>query len=130
MERADSVFSEKADENLNAAILCFKKEYYNSCVNRAYYAMFQIAAAILFKSGHRPKSKKIGHDWVQAEFTRLFVRRRKQFPHLKNFLNEVQKLRDTADYSFEKISKKKARRVLEKAKTFVGQVSEEVTDDA
>ena len=130
MERDDSVFAEKAGENLSAAMVCFERGYYNSCVNRAYDAMSQIAAALLFRSGHRPKSKKIGHDWVQAGFTRLFVRRKKRFPHLKNFLNEVQKLRDTADYSSEKISRKKAGRVLEKAKTFVGQVSEEVTDDA
>jgi len=126
MKDTDSFFSEKSEESLNAATVCFEKEYYNSCVNRAYYGMFQIAVALLFKSGYKPKSEKIGHDWVQAEFTRLFIWRTKRFPHLKNFLNEVRKLRDTADYAPEKINKKKAERVLDKAKTFIEQISEEV----
>ena len=56
-------------------------------------------------------------------------RRKKRFPRLKNFLNEIQKLRDTADYSSEKISRKKAKRVLDKAKIFTEQISGEVTDD-
>ena len=129
MKETEAFFSEKSEESLNAAMVCFEKGYYNSCVNRAYYGMFQIAVAILFKSGYKPKSKKIGHDWVQAEFTRVFVQRKNRFPRLKNFLNEIQKLRDTADYSSEKISRKKAGRVLDKAKTFTEQISGEVTDD-
>ncbi len=129
MKESASVFSEKSGESMSSARACFEMEYYNSCVNRAYYGMFQIAVAILFKSGYRPKSKKLGHDWVQAEFTRVFVRRKKRFPRLKNFLNEVQKLRDVADYSSEKISRKKAGRVLDKAKTFTEQISGEVADD-
>jgi len=128
MKESASVFSEKSGESMSSARACFEMEYYNSCVNRAYYGMFQIAVAILFKSGYRPKSKKLGHDWVQAEFTRVFVRRKKRFPRLKNFLNEVQKLRDVADYSSEKISRKKAKRVLDKAKTFTEQISGEVAD--
>ncbi len=129
MKETEAFFSEKSEESLNAAMVCFEKEYYNSCVNRAYYGMFQIAVAILFKSGYKPKSKKIGHDWVQAEFTRVSVRREKRFPRLKNFLNEVQKLRDVADYSSEKISRKKAKRVLDKATTFIEHISKEAADD-
>ena len=129
MKESASVFSEKSGESMSSARACFEMEYYNSCVNRAYYGMFQIAVAILFKSGYRPKSKKLGHDWVQAEFTRVFVRRKKRFPRLKNFLNEVQKLRDVADYSSEKISRKKAKRVLDKATTFIEHISKEAADD-
>ena len=126
----EAVFLRKSEESLNAATVCFEKEYYNSCVNRAYYGMFQIAAAILFKSGHRPKSKKIGHDWVQAEFSRLFILRKKRFPHLKGFLNLAQEARDIADYSAEKISRKRAKRILDKAEIFIGQIRKEVSDDA
>jgi len=120
------VFLKKSEESLNAAIFCFEKGWYNSCVNRAYYAMFQVALAALLKAGVRPKSKKIGHDWVQASFASRFVLRSKRFPHLKNFLNWVQEWRNAADYSDEEISEKKAKRVLERASVFVEQVSQEV----
>jgi len=102
------VFLKKAEESLNTAKFCFEKQYYNSCVNRAYYAMFQSAAAALFKAGIRPKSK-IGHDWVQAEFSKAYIQRSKRFPHLKGFLNMVQEARDIADYSNEDINKKESR---------------------
>ncbi len=52
------VYLEKSEESLNAAKSCFELEYYNSCINRAYYAMFQAAVAALFRSGFRPKSEK------------------------------------------------------------------------
>ena len=129
MKESASVFSEKSEESMSSARACFEGEYYNSCVNRAYYAMFQIAVAALFRSGHKPRSEKIGHDWVQAEFTRVFVRRKKRFPRLKGFLNLVQEARDIADYSTERISKKRAGRILNKAEMFIKQVVREETDD-
>ena len=57
MKESASVFSEKSGESMSSARACFEMEYYNSCVNRAYYGMFQIAVAIFFKSGYKPKSK-------------------------------------------------------------------------
>ncbi|MDM8548624.1 HEPN domain-containing protein [Desulfobacterales bacterium HSG2] len=125
-----SIFSRKSKESLGAAVSCFENEYYNSCVNRAYYAMFQVALAALLKSGVKPKAKKIGHDWVQAEFSRLFILRSKQFPHLKGLLTWVQKWRNTADYSDEEIGKKKAKRVLERAEVFVKDVSRRIDNDS
>ncbi|CAN2048973.1 HEPN domain protein [Candidatus Magnetomoraceae bacterium gMMP-1] len=124
-----NTFSKKSIESLDTAKFCYENGYYNSCVNRAYYAMFQMAVAVLIKSGNKPKSKKIGHNWVQAEFSRLFIQRNKKFPYLKGFLNRVQKARDTADYSYEEINRKKARRILSKAEEFVEQVFEEVNND-
>jgi len=67
------IFLKKSEKSLSAAQSCFEQEYYNSCINRAYYAMFQVAVAVLFKAGSGPKSEKIGHDWVQSEFSRIFV---------------------------------------------------------
>jgi len=116
----------KSQKSLNAAISCFEQRYYNSCVNRAYYAMFQAAVAALFKAGFRPKSEKIGHDWVQAEFSRAFVSGSKRFSDLKGLLNLVQEWRDAADYSDEEIGKKRAKRNLDKALMFVGEISKEI----
>jgi len=124
------IFLRKSKESLNTAKYCFETEYFNSCVNRAYYAMFQVAVAALFKSEIKPKSKKIGHNWVQAEFTRFFVWRKKRFPRLKGLLNMVQRTRDIADYSAQEINKKRAKRVLDKAVMFIETVSREVDDDS
>jgi uncharacterized protein (UPF0332 family) len=119
-------FLKKSEESLNAAKSCFQREYYNSCVNRSYYAMFQSAVSLLFKAGFRPKSEKIGHDWVQAEFSKAFVSGNKRFSHFKGLLNLVQEWRDAADYSDEEISEKRAKRNLDKAIVFVGEISKEI----
>ncbi|MBF0101370.1 MAG: HEPN domain-containing protein [Desulfobacterales bacterium] len=120
------VYLRKSEESLNAAKSCFELEYYNSCINRAYYAMFQAAGAALFREGFRPKSQKIGHDWVQAEFSKVFIWGNKRFSHLKGFLNIVQEVRDIADYSGEYIEKKKAKRTLDKAIIFVEEILKEI----
>jgi len=129
MDGAFIVFAEKAEENMGAAANCFDNEYYNACVNRAYYGMFQIAVALLFKTGCKSKSNKIGHDWVQAEFTKLFINQRKRFPRLKGCLSYVQEARDYADYSEVRINRKKAKRILAKANKFFGELYREIYDE-
>ncbi|MBF0378725.1 MAG: HEPN domain-containing protein [Desulfamplus sp.] len=122
----ENVYLKKSEESINASKSCFELEYYNSCINRAYYAMFQAAVAVLFKEGFRPKSAKIGHDWVQAEFSKAFVLGTKRFAHLKGFLNLVQDVRDIADYSDQYIEKKKAKRTLDKAVIFVEDILKDI----
>ncbi|CAN2039494.1 hypothetical protein GMMP15_120008 [Candidatus Magnetomoraceae bacterium gMMP-15] len=92
--------------------------------------MFQVAVAALFRYGIKPKSKKIGHDWVQAEFSKMFIRQNKRFPRLKGLLNAVQESRDIADYSTQYLTKKKAKRVLEKAKAFVETIFKEINNES
>jgi len=41
----------------------------------------------------------------------------------------VQEVRDIADYSDEQIGKKKAKRTLDKAQTFVGEISKEIRNE-
>ncbi|ETR66639.1 MAG: HEPN domain protein [Candidatus Magnetoglobus multicellularis str. Araruama] len=125
-----SIFLKKGHESLFVAQHAYDKECYNSCINRAYYSMFQVTIALLIKSGNGPKSKKIGHDWVQSEFSRLFIIRSKKFTHFKGLLNQTQELRNTADYSSIEINKKKAKRVLEKTEIFVEQISKEINHES
>ena len=47
----NSVFREKALENISAAELFFDSGKYNASANRAYYAAFQSAIWILLKYG-------------------------------------------------------------------------------
>jgi uncharacterized protein (UPF0332 family) len=120
------VFAKKSHESLSVAQYCFDNGYYNSCVNRAYYAMLQIAVAVLFKAGITTTTKRITHEWVQSEFARTFVWQQKRFPQFKGFLDEVQETRNIADYSTQAINRKKARRVLDKAVLFVELIAKEV----
>lgn len=120
------VFAKKAQESLRVANDCFAHACYNSCANRSYYAMFQIAAAALFKAGVTPSANKVTHEWVQGEFSRVFIWQNKRFPKLRGLLEDVQRVRNLADYSSEDISEKRAKRALEKAVSFVELVSKEV----
>lgn len=119
------IFYEKSRENLKAAELCFANQLYNASINRCYFAMFQMAIAMLGKSGIHPKADRIGHDWVQAEFARNFIKRRKLFVSLRGHLIEIQKERDKADYKEYSFIQKKTKRILDKATTFIKTVEME-----
>ena len=55
----------KSDENIKAAQLCFDNGFYNACANRAYYAMFHAAVAILIVKGSPPDPEKY-RSWLGA----------------------------------------------------------------
>lgn len=117
----------KSIENLAAAQLCFDNDHFNACVNRLYYAMFHAGAAALMKNGIAPSKKKIGHDWLQANFSGQLIQGRKIFPaRFRPYLSDAQALRDIADYKSYSVSKNVAARELNKAKDFVNGVSVEV----
>ena len=102
------LFLDKALENTKAAQLCFDNHLYNACVNRAYYAMYQAAIAALAAVGVKPISDTIGHDWVQANFSRELINRRKLYAGFKNYLADVQISRNKADYAPDSVSGKVA----------------------
>ncbi|OQX02032.1 MAG: hypothetical protein BWK80_58755 [Desulfobacteraceae bacterium IS3] len=47
----ETEFLDKAKNNLAVARLCYEKEFYDACANRAYFATFQAAVAALTESG-------------------------------------------------------------------------------
>jgi hypothetical protein len=52
--------------------------------------MYQAAIAALAAVGVKPISDTIGHDWVQANFSRELINRRKLYGSLRSkLLNEV-----------------------------------------
>lgn len=121
------VFVRKAQECIEVANDCFARQRYNSCVNRAYYAMLQIAVAALFKAGVEPPGKRIGHEWVHGEFSRMFIWQRKRVPQFKGVLNWAQELRNTADYSATDVSHRKAKQVMDEAILFFETLKKEVS---
>lgn len=124
-------WAEKSQENLTVAEWCFENSHFNACVNRLYYAMFQVAFAVLLKNGITPPKDKIGHDWLQANFSRHLIRRRKLFPSkIRSYLSDAQGLREIADYSNRIVSKKLTSQELKKAKEFIKTIVSEITNES
>ena len=120
-------FLEKAEENIQAANLCFAQGYINACANRAYYAMYHAALAALIHYEYAIASGANKHEWVQSEFAKRLIKERKIYPGLQEYLMQGQELRNKADYQQEFISQKRAQRVLSKAKEFVTIIKEDLT---
>ncbi|MEK7728530.1 MAG: HEPN domain-containing protein [candidate division KSB1 bacterium] len=111
-------FLSKARDTLLAAQILLEKELYDSCANRAYYAAFQAALAAIASVGI--KAEKSEHKWVQATFNSELLHKRKLFDsRFKTYLLDLQRIRNRADYTNEKIGFKIASRQLSKAKAFV-----------
>jgi uncharacterized protein (UPF0332 family) len=89
---------EKAHEFLHTAQRCLQEGWYNSAVNRAYYAMFHAARiALAAVAIERPQWS---HGGWHATFATELVRRRKRYPlSFVHALAEAMELRHMADYS-------------------------------
>lgn len=111
------IFLEKSSENLRLAEIAFENNLYNGCVNRAYYAMFQITTALLLKDGFSDDIR-ISHERAISLFVQKYCSERKIFPKLKTSLNEVRLNRNIADYDDQHINKRKAASTLKLAKEF------------
>ena len=114
-----TAFKEKARQNLTVAEWCFQQGHYDACCNRAYYAMYQAAIAALANEGITPTEEHIDHGWVQSHFVSHFCHRRKIFPKFKTSLQNAQENRNWADYTPERLQRKRAQRQLNHAKEFV-----------
>jgi uncharacterized protein (UPF0332 family) len=112
-------FASKAKENLAAAQLLFDHGLYNASANRAYYAAFQAALVALARAKVLDQSR-VSHETAQSKFAAELIHRRKIYPsHLKSYLMDLQRVRDSADYQLVAVSKKVALMQLKPAKEFV-----------
>ncbi len=118
-------FFNKAQANLAVARMCLENGFYDACANRAYYAAFQAAIAALAERGI--KRDKIGHGWVQAEFSEKLIKRQKIYPaKVKSYLMEMQIVRDRADYKSENISEKQAVQQINRANEMIALIQKEL----
>ena len=118
----------KAAENLAVADWCQEQGHFNACANRFYYAMFHAALAALLKHGMKPSGEKIGHDWVQANFSGQLIHRRKVFPRkFRQYLVKAFRVRVAADYQLMPVSKNLVTNELKKAREFVNTIIDEVS---
>ena len=92
-----------------------------SIVNRAYYAMFYAALALLQKIGKVP----LKHTGVISLFDTEFVLKGLFPKELSRDFHKAFELRQLSDYkTFKPISKEKAKDILSKAAHFVNTVKE------
>ena len=92
-----------------------------SVVNRAYYAMFYAALALLQKIGKVPSK----HTGVISIFDVEFVAKGIFEKELSRSFHRAFELRQVSDYkSYESISNEKAKETLDKATVFVRAVNE------
>jgi len=92
-----------------------------SVVNRAYYAMFYAALALLQKIGKVPSK----HTGVISIFDVEFVAKGIFQKELSRSFHRAFELRQVSDYkSYESISNEKAKETLDKATVFVRAVNE------
>ena len=110
-------FLAKSEENLRAADALFELGLYNAAANRAYYAAFHAAIAILAQHGITNQDN--AHEWVQAQFASELIHRRKVLPaNLLRGLQDIQRLRNIADYDATSVSKTTVERHIRKAHDF------------
>ena len=121
-----TIFLEKSLENLAVAEWTFENGHYNACANRAYYEMFQAAVAALASVGITPQTAIIDHGWVQGTFAGELTIRRKMFPGMGSYLNDVRLIRNIADYKPEKVNRRRASQALRVARTMVETIQKEL----
>jgi uncharacterized protein (UPF0332 family) len=121
-------FLEKAEESFAGAESEYVNTRYNNCANRCYYAAFQAAIAALARAGLRPPgaSDQWGHDFLQAQFIRQLINRRKVYPaDLRNTLEQNYRLRETADYRRDHVTEVRAARAIRRTEVFLEAIRRE-----
>lgn len=84
-----------AEEMLKVAEVNFQYEFYNSAVNRLYYACFHIACAALLAIGIEDVRR---HEGVRNMFSLHFIKEGRIGPEWKSFYATMFSSRSNADY--------------------------------
>jgi len=116
---------ENAGETLQAAHLLYEHGGSpKSIVNRAYYAMFYAALALLVTTN----SHSSKHSGVIALFDKEFVKNNIVSKELGKMLHEAFESRQDGDYKdYSKIDREKATEILESADEFVKTIEKKLT---
>jgi uncharacterized protein (UPF0332 family) len=110
------LYMENAQEMLDIAEENFDNQHYRAACNRAYYAVFYAASALLFSKG-----KSYGkHSAVLAAFRQHFIKTGKLNKKLSDDYKLIMDTRHIADYDLsDPLEKEEVTRMIAKAKDFV-----------
>lgn len=123
MAEATDVFLAKAEACLASAETELANGRYDNVANRCYYSCFPAAVAALEAAGLRPTGSanaRWSHAVVQSLFVGVLINRRKRYPgNLRDVLTVAFALRQTGDYTRDRVSEREARLVLRRSREFV-----------
>ena len=115
MKEEVTVLMARAYDNLADAELLCREKRYNSVTNRAYYAIFDAANAILRLKNLYANT----HSGLSHTFNLNFVRTEQLSPDMNRLLSRSFSLRQTADYDFSRdITQQEAEESIEYPKSF------------
>jgi uncharacterized protein (UPF0332 family) len=110
---------ENAHEMIEVAKSNLGNDYYSSACNRAYYAIFYAASALLYSKG-----KSYGkHSAVIAAFRQFFIKTGEFAKKWSDVYEYVMSSRHTGDYELaDHLEKEQVIDVVEQAQSFVAEV--------
>jgi hypothetical protein len=116
---------QRARRYLDTAVLVLEEGDFESCVSRAYYAMFYVARALLRQEDVTPST----HQGLVNQFGLHFVKTERLPARFGRMFREVKELRELAEYAEERvITREDAEATLRDANAFVDRVSEMLRD--
>jgi len=116
MKKAFRIRWKKVVENYSSIQYLIDGEYYNIAVNRAYYAMFCAAQALLILHDVHVKT----HHGLQLKFGEHYIKTGFFTAELAEMLSQNEALRVKADYDFEDVAtREQAERALDNATRFI-----------
>jgi len=116
---------QRAHRYLETAALVLEEGDFESCVSRAYYAMFYVTRALLRQEGITPKT----HSGLRNQFGLHFIKTGDLPERFADMLNDAEELRALAEYAEERvITEEDAESTLRDADVFVDRVSEMLRD--
>ena len=120
-KREVRLYIENAQEMLAAAKVNLDSDFYASGVNRAYYAVFYAANALLATLGEA-RSK---HSGVISVFRQRFIKTGELPVGLSEIYGDLLNSRQSGDYDLNtRVEIETARQLLEKARKFVDEVEQ------
>jgi uncharacterized protein (UPF0332 family) len=125
------VYLVKAEQCLAGAQLAVDHGQYNNAANRAYYAAFQAAIAVLAAAGVIPPTPRYwSHDFVLREYGRRAMPRGAAFlPGSASALKALQDERLKADYETELLGRVSGERALVLARQFLDAVRRRLSEE-
>jgi len=113
------LYMDNAREMLDVAEELLRNDHVNSACNRAYYAMFYAASALLYSKG-----KIYGkHSAVLASFRQYFIKTGEFDKKWGDDYKVIMESRHTADYElYDTLGKEAVVVIIEKAQDFVEEV--------
>jgi uncharacterized protein (UPF0332 family) len=112
----------RSRQSLASAGLLFEADDMNGTCDRACYAMFNAARAVLLAQGHEAAANSKTHSGLIAAFSKNVIRENVLDPRFGRQFNEALQARLIADYGTDSIALESARRILASAEEFVAAI--------